>query len=418
MSITPVIPSDEEEPIYNRLFWFCYLANVLLVTANAITFRFADLVTYLGGTEELVGDIVSCGVFVALIGRFFLGQGIDRYGVRKLWALSAAIFVVGTGGMTLCRSLGWEIFALRMCFATGIAGMFTCSVVHIQQKVPHHRRTEVIGSLGSSGFVGMILGTQVSDLMMRWLPAGNAQFYALFGIPAILGFSYFLIVLYVTHNDVHRRPQVTPAAHQLLFRYWPGQVMVVAIMMGLSFTVISVFLTRFVSQRGLGGIGTFFLGYAISAFFIRIYTRRWGTTVGRTKMITMGLMGHAIGHTILPSITQEWMLIGPAILCGFGHALLFPAVVSLGTESFPPQYRGTGTTIVLGFFDAGAIIFAPILGGIIDNWGFYPMFYTSASVMTCTALVYTLTTNHSISKDSAVPAPKQELCTVMDDSGD
>jgi MFS family permease len=418
MSITPVIPSDEEEPIYNRLFWFCYLANVLLVTANAITFRFADLITYLGGNEELVGDIVSCGVFVALIGRFFLGQGIDRYGVRKLWALSAAIFVVGAGGMTFCRNLGWEIFALRMCFATGIAGMFTCSVVHIQLKVPQHRRTEVIGSLGSSGFVGMILGTQVSDLMLRLLPPGNAQFYALFGIPAVLGFCYFLIVLYVTNNDVHRRPQVTPAAHQLLFRYWPGQVMLVAIMMGLSFTVISVFLTRFVSYRHLGGIGTFFLGYAISAFFIRIYTRRWGETVGRNKMITMGLMGHAIGHTILPSITQEWMLIGPSILCGFGHALLFPAVVSLGTESFPPQYRGTGTTIVLGFFDAGAIIFAPILGGIIDNWGFYPMFYTSASVMTLTATIYTLTANHSLSKDTAVPAPKQELCTALDDPGE
>ncbi|WP_417380416.1 MFS transporter [Gimesia sp.] len=417
MSITPIIPGDEEEPIYNRLFWLCYLANVMLVTANAITFRFADLITYLGGTEELVGDIVSCGVFVALIARFFLGQGIDRYGVRRLWALSAIIFVIGAGGMTLCRSLGWEIFALRMFFATGIAGMFTCSVVHIQQKVPHHRRTEVIGSLGSSGFVGMILGTQTSDWMLRSFAPGNAQFYALFGIPAILGLCYFAIVIYVTQNDIHRRPKVTPAAHQLLFRYWPGQVVVVAIMMGLSFTVISVFLTRFVSQKELGGIGTFFAGYAASAFVIRIMTRRWGETVGRNKMITLGLMGHAIGHTILPSITQEWQLIGPSLLCGFGHALLFPAVVSLGTESFPSHYRGTGTTIVLGFFDAGAIIFAPILGSIIDRWGFTPMFYTSASVMTLTATVYTLTANHSLSKDIAIPQ-QQELCTSLEEAVD
>ena len=338
MSITPVVPTNEEEPIYNRLFWLCYLANVILVTANALTFRFADLITYLGGTEELVGDIVSCGVFVALIARFFLGQGIDRYGVRRLWAISAIIFVFGAGGMAFCRSLGWQIFALRTFFATGIAGMFTCSVVHIQQKVPQHRRTEVIGSLGSSGFVGMILGTQVSDWMLKWFPPGNDQFYALFGIPAILGICYFIIVLAVTRNDVHRRPKVTPAAHQLLFRYWPGQVVVIAIMMGLSFTVVSVFLTRFVTQRELGGIGTFFAGYATSAFAIRILTRRWGETVGRNKMITMGLMGHAIGHLILPSITREWQLIGPSILCGFGHALLFPAVVSLGTESFPQTF--------------------------------------------------------------------------------
>ncbi|QDV49344.1 MFS transporter [Gimesia fumaroli] len=416
MSITPVVPTNEEEPIYNRLFWLCYLANVLLVTANALTFRFADLITYLGGTEELVGDIVSCGVFVALIARFFLGQGIDRYGVRSLWALSAVIFVFGAGGMALCRSLGWQIFALRTFFATGIAGMFTCSVVHIQQKVPQHRRTEVIGSLGSSGFVGMILGTQVSDWMLKWFPPGNDQFYALFGIPTILGICYFIIVLIVTRNDTHRRPKVTPAAHQLLFRFWPGQVVVIAIMMGLSFTVVSVFLTRFVTQRDLGGIGTFFAGYATSAFAIRIMTRRWGETVGRNKMITMGLMGHAIGHLILPSITREWQLIGPSILCGFGHALLFPAVVSLGTESFPKHYRGTGTTIVLGFFDAGAIIFAPIMGSIIDRWGIVAMFYTSACIMTLTAAVYTVTANHSLSKDIA--ATPEELCATLEEAVD
>ena len=415
MSITPIVPGNEEEPIYNRLFWLCYLANVVLVTANALTFRFADLITFLGGTEELVGDIVSCGVLVALIARFFLGQGIDRYGVRRLWAISAIIFVIGAGGLAFSKSLGWEIFAFRTFFATGIAGMFTCSVVHIQQRVPHHRRTEVIGSLGSSGFVGMILGTQVSDFMLKWLPPGNEQFYALFGIPAILGVFYFAIVLTVTRNDIHRRPRFTPAAHQLLFRYWPGQVVIIAIMMGLSFTVVSVFLTRFVTQRGLGGIGTFFAGYAISAFLIRILTRRWGETVGRNKMITFGLMGHAIGHLILPSITREWQLIGPAILCGLGHALLFPAVVSLGTESFPKHYRGTGTTIVLGFFDAGAIIFAPILGSIIDNWGIVPMFYTSAAVMTLTATVYTVTANHGLSKDTAVP---QELCVSLEEAID
>ena len=133
-------------------------------------------------------------------------------------------------------------------------------------------------------------------------------------------------------------------------------------------------------------------------------------------MITMGLMGHAIGHLILPSITQEWQLIGPSILCGFGHALLFPAVVSLGTESFPKHYRGTGTTIVLGFFDAGAIIFAPILGSIIDNWGIVPMFYTSAAVMTFTASVYTVTANRGISKDM-VDVP-QELCVSLEEAID
>ena len=53
----------ESETIYNRVFWLAYAANVSLVTANALTFRFAELVNYLGGTEEITGAIVSTGMF-------------------------------------------------------------------------------------------------------------------------------------------------------------------------------------------------------------------------------------------------------------------------------------------------------------------------------------------------------------------
>ena len=70
--------------VYDRIFWLSYIANVLLVTANAMTFRFAEFVKEFGGTESIAGFIVSCGVVSALFGRLFLGQAIDRFGVRRL----------------------------------------------------------------------------------------------------------------------------------------------------------------------------------------------------------------------------------------------------------------------------------------------------------------------------------------------
>ena len=48
--------------------------------------------------------------------------------------------------------------------------------------------------------------------------------------------------------------------------------------------------------------------------------------------------------------TTDWLFALPAVVCGFGHSLLFPAVVSIGGW-FPIQYRGSGTTLVLGFTD-------------------------------------------------------------------
>ena len=47
--------------VYGRTFWLAYLANSALILANALTFRFAELVHFLGGTESVVGDIVALG---------------------------------------------------------------------------------------------------------------------------------------------------------------------------------------------------------------------------------------------------------------------------------------------------------------------------------------------------------------------
>ncbi|GIW82056.1 MAG: hypothetical protein KatS3mg105_3863 [Gemmatales bacterium] len=84
--------SAKPQNVYNSVFWLAYLANVSLMTANALTFRFAELVAYLGGSEKTAGTIVSVGVIGALLTRLQLGQAIDRFGTRP--AMGAQFFVV------------------------------------------------------------------------------------------------------------------------------------------------------------------------------------------------------------------------------------------------------------------------------------------------------------------------------------
>jgi MFS family permease len=170
-------PALPDRSIYNRVFWLAYIANVSLVMANALTFRFAEFVsTFLKGTEETAGMIVSVGILGALLVRLVLGQAIDNYGTRRLWILGCAVYIVSSSSFLVISELGWPIYAARLGFAAGIATMFTCSMVHIQNQVPANRRTEVIGNLGSSGFVGMILGSQLGDFIFRVTSEGHPRF--------------------------------------------------------------------------------------------------------------------------------------------------------------------------------------------------------------------------------------------------
>lgn len=394
-SISPIHSSPFPEPsIYNRTFWIAYLANVAVVSGNALTFRFAEFVNYLGGSEEIAGQIISLAVLMSLGGRLFLGQAIDRFGVRKVWTMMTLIFICGSSLIWCSSELNWMVYMGRGVFALGLSGMLTCSVFHIQSLAPDHRRTEMIGSLGSSGFVGMILGSQLGDLILTSVPDGALQFQILFAGPLMLGIFYMGLVYLLTRNCKSKKTEHVPLKLSKLIEQWPGWILLVAWTMGVCFTVISVFLTRYATHLGLKGIGTFFTSYAVSALIIRILSRHWSKTIGRHRMVVLGLSAHGIGYAILPFVTQEWHFIIPALFSGFGHAILFPAVVSLGTGSFQKEWRGLGTNVVLGCFDLGTVTSAPVLGYIIDasgSTGFEFMFYTCSLTTFGTAILYQLT---------------------------
>ncbi len=393
MSLPTESYASESAAIYNRSFLWAYLANMSLVAGNTLAFRFAEFVNFLDGSEAVAGRIVAYGLIGALISRIWLGQAIDRFGVRRIWLIGTVLFLAGSATMLATTRLGVGLFAARVAYEIGTACMFVCSNIHIQMRVPEHRRTEAIGSLGSSGFVGMIVGAQLGNWVFSG-PATAILFAQLFGTMIGFGVLYLLFVQILTQADVHVRPEVTPPVHVLLRRYWPGPVVLVALMMGLGFAVTMVYMTRLATTRGgvdSQGFGVFFTGYALSAFSFRLSTRTLSRRLGRRTMILCGLMGHAVGHLLLIFAHQSWQFALPAICVGFGHALLFPCVVSLGSEPFPPQYRGTGTTMILAFIDLGRGIMSPVLGWIIVRFeaaGFEAMLITTTAILTLSVPLY------------------------------
>ena len=390
-SPSAVIDSAEQmSGVYGRTFWLAYLANSVLLMANALTFRFAELVHHLDGTESVAGDIVAVGTAVAVVLRLSVSHVLDDYGTRRMWPLCTILFIVGSLAFLLITQLSWVIYAARIAYYVGLTGMFACSMTHIQNHVPPERRTEIIGNLGSSGFVGMILGSNIGDVVLRFVPDKQAQFLILFGGAALIGTVYLVIVILLTWDQQHERHAYSPPAFRLMFRFWPGTVVLAAMVMGLGVTATQTFLTRYATAHHIREIGVFFTGYAVSACVFRLLVSNWSRTVGRHWMLVRGLLGHVVGHAMLAFVTTSWQFIPAAIVCGFGHALLFPAVVSLGSGAFPKECRGAGTAIILGFTDFGSLIFAPILGRIIVEYGFTAMYLTSSGMALVAALGYSI----------------------------
>ena len=238
----------------------------------------------------------------------------------------------------------------------------------------------------------MMLGPQLADLL-KWLTSGDpAKFFpGVFYVGVGLLAMYIGCVVTATRGlPPPGRIEVRPSLIRLMRQHWPGLVIGVAMTMGLVFTVPSLFLVRFNNHEQFGGIAGYWTVYAVTAFLFRLFTASLSRRIGRYKLILLGLLAQGIGLWSLIPVTQSWHVLGSAVLCGFGHALLFPSIVSLGTQPFPARYRGSGTNLTLGCFDMGAAISAPLLGRIIDlpqfeGAGFRQMFFVAGMIPMCMA---------------------------------
>ncbi|MGC3966932.1 MAG: hypothetical protein QM775_06045 [Pirellulales bacterium] len=145
---------------FGRPFWFSYAANLAMMVSVSLLYVYADFIKSIGGTEWHVGWVVGVGMVGAIVMRFAQGVGIDHFGARRIWLLS-------NFGYIACCLLHlavstvespW-IYLLRIAYQSSLAGIFGASIAYVSGRAPIARMAEVIGTLGTSGFIGMMLGT-------------------------------------------------------------------------------------------------------------------------------------------------------------------------------------------------------------------------------------------------------------------
>lgn len=380
---------------YTGPFWITYGANLALMMAIALLYRYADFVKFLGGDELLLGWVVGLGMVGSLFMRLVQGVGIDLYGVRRIWILSILGFIVSCLGHLLVeRPDGPAIFFLRVLYNSSVAGFFGASITFISRRAPLSRIAEVVGTLGTSGFVGMVTGTMLGDWLFGTEEPTLVDLRRMFLVAAGLGGLSLVLSIWATRGLARPQRRKQPPLIWLLRRYHPGPVLATGVAMGFGLGLPSIFLRPYTEELGIERMAVFFAVYTGFAFAARMSTRRWPSTIGVRPMILIGLACLVMSVVLYLPVWSEWHLIWPALFLGAAHALLFPAVIADGSSSFPTRYRGLGTTLILSMFDLGTLFGYPLVGAILhfsEGLGLpkYPtMFLIVAAVLAAISLYY------------------------------
>lgn len=352
---------------YSRAFWLAYLANATTMIAMSLLVRYADFVTHLGGAEGQLGLIVGVGMVGSLCMRAGQGIGIDKYGPRTIWLWSLALLIVSLlAHLLITSSSGMAIFAVRILMQTSVAGVFGASITWISRRVPPQRMAEIIGTLGTSGFFGLLIGPQIADWICSGSTIARPQLDRLFLCAAGLGCISFVAAWFATRGQ--RIPVTRRRASMLglVKRYNPGVILLVAATVGAGLSIPNTFLRTYAAELGIDKIGLFFAVYAITAFAVRITARRMFERYGNGPWIVGGLTLLAGSMLLYLLVDMTWQLMIPGLLGGAAHAMLMPATVASGSTCFPERHRGLGTTLMLAMFDIGALVGPPLIGGTLQ----------------------------------------------------
>lgn len=341
---------------------------MLYGAAFAVLFRYADFITVLGGAEWHLGWIAGIGMIGSLLVRLLLGSCIDQYGARLVWVSSLLLYAaVCLAHLWIFSYAGVAIYLLRIAFCSAWAGVFGASLTFASKQAPLHRMAEFYGMLGTATFVGYLVGTQLSDLLMGFGSLDRATVNQLFVAAGVLSLLAVPFAWMATRGETSPRTAVPESAWRLLRKYHPLATFSVGAAMGMASGIANTFLRPYVEQFGISRIALFFSISGIATVGVRVFTRRWPERLGNHAVVLIGAAAMAVSQLSFLLVRAEWHLILPAFLFGGSLAILFPAVTAAGSIVYPAHCRGLATTLMLGVSDLGQLIGSPLAGTILTH---------------------------------------------------
>jgi MFS family permease len=146
----------------------------------------------LGLTPTRVGASATCYLAGAVLGALLFGYGTDRFGRKKLFFITVAVYLIGTALSAFSWNF-WSYAFFRALTGAGIGGEYAAINSAIDELIPARVRGRVDLIINGSYWVGAALGAAATLVLLdpRRIPIWLGWRFA-FGIGATLG----LIVIF------------------------------------------------------------------------------------------------------------------------------------------------------------------------------------------------------------------------------
>jgi MFS family permease len=419
------IPARMDRLPWSRWHWMIIigLGTVWILDGLAVTIvgaiggRLTEKGAGLELTATQVGMTGSAYILGACAGALFFGRLADKIGRKKLFMLTLGIFLAGSVLTAFSMNFAWFIVC-RIITGAGVGGEYSAIHSAVDELIPARVRGAVDLVIGGSYWIGTILGSLASLLLLNEsLFASNIGWRIAFGLAAAMGFAILLVRRNVPESprwlflhghdreaervtqDIERQvvaatgqelipPRRTIRVKQrgpmgigeiagVVFKMYPKRTFVgLALFTGQAFLYNAIFFTYALVLTKIYGVnsssvGLYLLPFAVGNFMGPLLLGRFFDSVGRKPMIAgtyilsgilLIITGILFDNGTLNATTQT---VAWCIIFFFASAGASAAYLTV-SEIFPMETRAmaiaffyaTGT-IVGGF--GGPLLFGALI---------------------------------------------------------
>lgn len=369
---------------------------------------------HLGGTDLMVGLVVTATALTALLTRPFAGRLADSHGHRLVMRTGALI--VAVGGVLYFLPLGVApLIAVRLILGVGEAALFTAGAVWTVSLAPHSRRGQLIGLYGVSMWGGISVGTLLGATLLHfgyravWGFAALAPLIALGLIslvpdprrqesaaeqsgvqqaaPARRGLAGALTS---KHRQGAQRRRVRSADRRpmsALRALVPPPVVLPGTALALAaagYSGLAAFVILMLKARGIGsGVAVLSLFSAVYAG-TRLFIGHFPDKYGPRRVAACSGAGEAAGLLIIAAAPNLPVALLGSLVMGVGFSLLHPSLALMVMNRTDKSAQGVALGAYTSFWDLGIGVWGPLTGVIASGLG-YPAVFVVGAVCAATS---------------------------------
>jgi predicted MFS family arabinose efflux permease len=367
-------------PTFPRLF----AAAILQELSFFLMVHFPGYLDGLGVGEGAFGLLYAVGAITALLLRPALGKLLDLTHRRTVLLFAGALNASFILSFVFTSEWGPLLWVLFLSHRVLQIGLFTAMLTYGADAIPERRRTQGLAIFGLSGLFPIALGGVLGDVLID-----GVGFNGLFVASAAAGLASWALVwtfpLLEIRGPGPRRSFFHALAQRNLLPIWW-----ITLSFAAGLETLFTFTRTFVDERQIGSAALFFGVYGLAAAVTRIFGGRSYDRIPQRPLILIAIVSYGLSLVMLGQSQAVPLFMIAAFLGGIGHGAVFPVLSSSVVYRARASERGSAISIFTSIFDVALLLFAPVVGSLIEGFSYTFAFTAMGAFLLVGGFVYSL----------------------------